>query len=73
MNPLIHHHNLLRKDLLLCFDAFGTLFTPKAPIAEQYGEIARRHGLSGFSDQQIKDAFGKGIADTFLKSNSGIC
>lgn len=57
MNKLTDHRNLLGKDLLLCFDAFGTLFAPKIPVTEQYGEIARRHGLSGFSNDQLKEAF----------------
>ncbi|KAI9682806.1 MAG: hypothetical protein M1822_006296 [Bathelium mastoideum] len=59
----VHRHNLFKRDLLLCFDAFGTLFTPKAPIAEQYGEVARRHGLSGFSDAQVQDAFKKAFKE----------
>ncbi|KAK3117078.1 hypothetical protein LTR53_001883 [Teratosphaeriaceae sp. CCFEE 6253] len=50
-----------KRNLLLCFDAFGTLFTPKRPIAQQYGEVARALGLSGFTDEQVhasfKDAF----------------
>lgn len=51
-----------KKDLLLCFDAFGTLFAPKTPVAAQYGEIARQHGLSGFSNDQVQNAFKKGAA-----------
>lgn len=31
--------------LLLTFDAFGTLFTPRMPIAKQYAMVAQRHGL----------------------------
>ena len=56
----MQRQQVFKKDLLLCFDAFGTLFAPKAPIAEQYGEIARQHGLSGFSNSQVQDAFKKG-------------
>ncbi|KAF2761264.1 haloacid dehalogenase [Pseudovirgaria hyperparasitica] len=46
-----------RPNLFLAFDAFGTLFAPKEPIAKQYSDIARRHGLSGFSDEEIKSSF----------------
>ncbi|KAF2007090.1 hypothetical protein P154DRAFT_182468 [Amniculicola lignicola CBS 123094] len=50
---------LRKKNLLIGFDAFGTLFAPKAPIASQYGEIARRHGI-GFPDEyQLNQAFVK--------------
>jgi hypothetical protein len=34
-----------KKNLLLALDAFGTLFAPRAPIAVQYGEVARQHGI----------------------------
>ncbi|ORY14840.1 hypothetical protein BCR34DRAFT_598959, partial [Clohesyomyces aquaticus] len=46
-----------KKNLLLAFDAYGTLFTPKAPIAVQYGEIARRHGIEYPSDKHLSQAF----------------
>ncbi|KAJ4306052.1 hypothetical protein N0V88_000848 [Collariella sp. IMI 366227] len=46
-----------RRNLLLCFDAFGTLFTPKQPIAEQYTLVARKCGLDGFSVDQVKSSF----------------
>ncbi|OCK76663.1 hypothetical protein K432DRAFT_283642, partial [Lepidopterella palustris CBS 459.81] len=52
-----------KKNLLLAFDAFGTLFTPRAPIATQYGEIARLHGLSGFSDDELKESFRRAFKD----------
>ncbi len=46
------------RGLLLCFDAFGTLFRVKQPIEKQYGDIARNQfGLSGFSDDQLLAAF----------------
>ncbi|KAK1834880.1 Haloacid dehalogenase-like hydrolase domain-containing protein 3 [Podospora conica] len=35
-----------RRHLLLCFDAFGTLFRPQLPIAEQYASAARESGLA---------------------------
>lgn len=41
----------------MCFDAFGTLYKPKRPIAQQYGEVARQCGLRGFSDEQVQASF----------------
>ncbi|KXJ86153.1 hypothetical protein Micbo1qcDRAFT_237089 [Microdochium bolleyi] len=35
-----------KPNLLLCFDAFGTLFRPKHSVAQQYGDVARQCGLS---------------------------
>ncbi|KAF2843615.1 hypothetical protein M501DRAFT_105576 [Patellaria atrata CBS 101060] len=46
-----------RKNLLLCLDAFGTLFRPKRPIAQQYGEIARKYGITGFSETELTEKF----------------
>lgn len=34
-----------KRNLLLCFDAFGTLFTPSVPIAAAYAQAAARHGI----------------------------
>jgi hypothetical protein len=49
-----------RKNLLICFDAFGTLFTPRKPVPQQYSEVARTFGLSGFSDDDIAKSFKEG-------------
>lgn len=49
--------DMSKRNLLLCFDAFGTLFTPKQPIAQQYGDVARSLGLGGFTDKQVQDSF----------------
>jgi hypothetical protein len=46
-----------RRNLLLCFDAFGTLFHPKRPVAEQYATVARQCGLEGITTQQVKASF----------------
>jgi hypothetical protein len=46
-----------RRNLLLCFDAFGTLFKPRLPIAKQYAAVARECGLDGFTTEQLQDAF----------------
>ncbi|KAF2178821.1 hypothetical protein K469DRAFT_491268, partial [Zopfia rhizophila CBS 207.26] len=45
------------KNLLVAFDAFGTLFKPKAPIQTQYGEIARRYGIDCNSPKDLKLSF----------------
>lgn len=45
------------RHLVLTFDAFGTLFYPRRPIGQQYAEVARRHGLSGFTDQDVGIGF----------------
>ncbi|KAK8025309.1 hypothetical protein PG990_003132 [Apiospora arundinis] len=41
-------------NLLLCFDAFGTLFKPKHTVALQYGEVARQCGFTGFTDNELQ-------------------
>ncbi|KAK4139215.1 uncharacterized protein C8A04DRAFT_16054 [Dichotomopilus funicola] len=46
-----------RRNLLLCFDAFGTLFHPKSPIHEQYTAVARQCGLQGFNSQDVAASF----------------
>lgn len=43
-----------KPNLLLCFDAFGTLFSPKSSVAQQYAEIARECGISSFSDDELQ-------------------
>ena len=49
-----------KRNLLICFDAFGTLFKPKRPIQQQYGEVARSLGLGGFSDEDVNSSFKAG-------------
>lgn len=34
-----------KKNLLLAFDAFGTLFTPKTPVPQQYAYFAEKYGI----------------------------
>ncbi|OQO01409.1 hypothetical protein B0A48_12964 [Cryoendolithus antarcticus] len=48
---------MAKRNLLLCLDAFGTLYTPKAPIATQYSEVAKSLGLSGFSEADLTNSF----------------
>ena len=55
---------------LVTFDAFGTLFTPKEPIPKQYGDAARRRGLSGFTNEDVGESFRKGCRARPLEWNS---
>jgi hypothetical protein len=49
----------MKRNLLLCVDAFGTLFRPRSPIAEQYGQVARAMGVK-ISDEEIAREFKSG-------------
>ena len=44
-----------KKPLLLTFDAFGTLYKPRAAIGTIYADCARKYGLTGFTDVEIGD------------------
>ncbi|KKY27010.1 putative haloacid dehalogenase [Diplodia seriata] len=56
-----------QKNLLIAFDAFGTLFTPRAPIGALYGEVARKHGIcNDVSDEEIMGSFKKGYRDGYM-------
>jgi hypothetical protein len=46
--------NTAKPNLLLCFDAFGTLFSPKGAVAQQYAEVARQCDITGFSDKELQ-------------------
>ncbi|KAL1799881.1 hypothetical protein ACET3X_000223 [Alternaria dauci] len=55
-----------KRNLLLCLDAFGTLFTPSTPIQFTYAQAATRHGINVGSvkkptkvDASFKSAFKK--------------
>ncbi|KAF4984795.1 hypothetical protein FZEAL_86 [Fusarium zealandicum] len=50
-----------RRNLLLCFDAFGTLFRPIRPVAQQYAEVARQCGFGSFSDHELQSSFRSAI------------
>ncbi|KAI5805482.1 hypothetical protein DFH27DRAFT_644025 [Peziza echinospora] len=54
---------MARRNLLLTLDAFGTLFKPRIPIAEQYIEEARLHGLDvgsmGITPSSLDRSFSK--------------
>jgi hypothetical protein len=49
----------MKRNLLLCVDAFGTLFRPRSPIAEQYGTVARGMGVK-ISDDEVAKGFKSG-------------
>ncbi|GAA5905206.1 hypothetical protein JCM5296_000967 [Sporobolomyces johnsonii] len=40
----------------VCLDAFGTVFSPRRPVFEQYAQVARQHGLT-VDEGQVKDGF----------------
>ena len=46
-----------KRSLVLTLDAFGTLFRPRESVFKQYADAGRRHGLSGFSDEQVEKNF----------------
>ncbi|KAM0815624.1 putative Haloacid dehalogenase [Seiridium cardinale] len=59
---------MARPNLLLCFDAFGTLFKPKRSIAQQYSEVAATCGLTGIKVDDVQTAFRAAFKDE-SKSN----
>lgn len=54
---------MAKPNLLLCFDAFGTLFRPKQTVWLQYKEVAQLCGITGFTDQELQLTLGKAIKD----------
>lgn len=56
-----------KTNLLLAFDAFGTLFAPRQPIVTQYGDVARRHGLNGFTDDELHASFRRAFKEESLE------
>ncbi|KAH8146526.1 uncharacterized protein LAJ45_09472 [Morchella importuna] len=46
-------------NLLLTFDAFGTLFEPRDSIAAQYAHVAQEHGIEGVEESDIRVTFKK--------------
>ncbi|THZ83398.1 hypothetical protein D6C84_04998 [Aureobasidium pullulans] len=53
----------MKRNLLLCVDAFGTLFRPRSPIAEQYGMVARGMGVN-ISDDEVAKSFRSAFKET---------
>ncbi|KAH6610193.1 hypothetical protein Trco_000213 [Trichoderma cornu-damae] len=54
---------MAKPNLLLCFDAFGTLFSPKGAVAQQYADVARQCGIVGFSDKELQSRLLAAIRD----------
>lgn len=48
---------LKRSNLLLAFDAFGTLYTPKASVFAQYTELGRWHGIDVKAEDELQKTF----------------
>jgi hypothetical protein len=63
-------HPTMKRNLLLCVDAFGTLFRPRSPIAEQYGQVARDMGIK-ISDEDIAREFKSGKSFPILSLGGG--
>jgi len=49
-----------KKNLLICFDAFGTLFQPRRPVAQQYAEVANSLGLHHVTEDAVQSSFKAG-------------
>lgn len=49
--------NVFPKPLCVSFDAFETLVTPTVPVAQQYYDIAKAHGVSGLSLHKCEEKF----------------
>ncbi|RMZ71492.1 haloacid dehalogenase [Pyrenophora seminiperda CCB06] len=56
-----------KKNLLLCLDAFGTLFTPSIPIPVAYARAAARHGIEDIGNTEDP----REIASRFKRSFRG--
>lgn len=54
--------NLTQKHLLLTFDAFGTLYKPRASISATYARIAKKHGIQNVNEEELAVSFKKGNA-----------
>jgi hypothetical protein len=52
--------NLKDKHLLLCFDAFGTLFKPRTSISATYAKTARQYGIKDVDEEALAISFKKG-------------
>jgi hypothetical protein len=48
---------LPKRNLLICFDAFGTLFNPRRPIAQQYAEVASSICPRQFTEDEVQSSF----------------
>jgi FMN phosphatase YigB (HAD superfamily) len=46
-----------RRHILIAMDAFGTIFSPKNPIGEQYVAVAAKLGIPGLRSEDIHKSF----------------
>lgn len=54
-----------KPNLLLCLDAFGTLFIPSTPIPAVYAQAAARHGIDCGGDKDASEAVGASFKKAF--------
>jgi FMN phosphatase YigB (HAD superfamily) len=57
-----------KKNLLLCLDAFGTLFHPYKTIPEVYAQAAARHGIN-VGDTKTPSVVGSTFSSAFKKAS----
>ncbi|CUS13573.1 unnamed protein product [Tuber aestivum] len=55
------------RNLLVTFDAFGTLFKPRLPIPRQYIAVAEEHGVTGLTEKQVSSSFKEGTYGLLLQ------
>ncbi|KAG9192753.1 hypothetical protein G6011_11487 [Alternaria panax] len=67
-NLLVTKPLVEKKNLLLCFDAFGTLFTPSKPIPVAYAQAATRHGIN-VGDTENPSEVGSSFKSAFKKAS----
>lgn len=48
------------RNLLVTFDAFGTLFKPRLPVPLQYIAVAEEYGITGLTEKQVNSSFKEG-------------
>jgi REG-2-like HAD superfamily hydrolase len=46
-----------RRTILIALDAFGTVFSPRAPVAVQYVDVVRAYGITHVDSDQLAPAF----------------
>ncbi|KAF1830492.1 hypothetical protein BDW02DRAFT_572951 [Decorospora gaudefroyi] len=51
-----------KRNLLLCLDAFNTLFHPRTPIPQAYAQAATRHGIPTPHPQEVAQSFKQNFA-----------
>lgn len=49
-----------KRNLFLCLDAFGTIFTPRESIAAHYSGVARSFGVK-VNEEQVMKGFKNGM------------